>query len=139
MNRDMSVANKISKISLIVEKADGELWGRVRVKGNLIVDSAASLAALKKQLKKLILDFEEVEVEDFEISYDLTSFFEQYPYINISEVAAKAGIDYAMMRQYSSGKKYPSEVRIKKIEQAIHEIGKELSKVKLHKPVKEYA
>ncbi len=80
---------KQSKLPLVVERSDGELWGRVKVKGNLIVDSADNLNALTKKLKTLILDIESVEVEDFEVSYDLTSVFEQYSYLNISEVASK--------------------------------------------------
>jgi len=130
---------KQSKLPLIVERSDGELWGRVKVKGNLIVDSADNLNALTKKLKTLILDIESVEVEDFELSYDLTSVFEQYSYLNISEVAAKAGISSGMMRQYASGNKYPSAERVKDIESAIREIGKELIKVKLHRSVKEPA
>ena len=43
------------------------------------------------------------------------------------------------MRQYSSGLKFPSEERVKEIESAIREIGKELSKIKLHKRDREYA
>jgi hypothetical protein len=37
------------------------------------------------------------------------------------------------MSHYASGIKFPSEERVKEIEAAIREIGKELSKVKLHK------
>ncbi len=133
---DQSKTNK-AKTPLIVERSDGELWGRVKVKGNLITDSANNLDALKKQLKALILNYENVKVEDFEVSYDLTSVFEQYSYLNISEVAAKAGISAGMMRQYASGNKYPSRERVRDIESAIREIGKELSKVNLHKSVKE--
>lgn len=87
----------------------------------------------------MILDFENVEVEDFEISYDLTSFFEQYSFINVSELGAKAGISAGMMRQYASGLKFPSEDRVLQIKNAVREIGKELSKVKLHKPKREHA
>ncbi len=133
---DRTTTNKAT-IHLIVEKSNGELWGRVKVKGNLITDSANNLDALKKQLKGLILDYENVKVEGFEVSYDLTSVFEQYSYLNISEVAAKASISSGMMRQYASGNKYPSYERVKDIESAIREIGKELSKINLHKSVKE--
>jgi|SRR5688572_3496878 len=124
---------------LIVEKADGELWGRAKINGNLIVDTATSLETLKKKIKSVILDFEEIEIDEFEISYDLTSFFEQYPYLNISEIANKSGISQTMMRQYTAGNKFPSEERVSEIEKAIREIGKELTKVRLHKSKREYA
>jgi hypothetical protein len=124
---------------LIVEKADGELWGRVKINGNLIVDTATSLETLKKKMKNLIADFEDIEVDEFEVSYDLTSFFEQHPYLNISEIANKASISQTMMRQYTSGNKFPSEERVQAIENAIREIGKELTRVRLHKSKREYA
>jgi hypothetical protein len=135
------MSKKVNTIKprLIVEISDGELWGRVKIKGNLIVDSASSLDSLQKKMKSLIFDFEELEINQFDISYDLTSFFQQYPFINITEIANKTGINYGLMRQYSSGNKFPSEDRVRKIEQAIRDIGKELSRIKLHKSQKQVA
>ncbi|MEI2738123.1 MAG: hypothetical protein V9F01_05015 [Chitinophagaceae bacterium] len=121
------------KPQLIVEVSDGNLWGRIKINGNLIVESASSLEALQKKMKGLIFDFEELEINQFNISFDLTSFFQQHPFINLAEIANKTGINYGLMRQYSSGVKFPSEYRVRKIEQAIRDIGKELSKIKLHK------
>jgi hypothetical protein len=131
--------NNHSKTQLIVEKANDDLFGRISIKGNLIVDSASTLEALKKKMKKLAKDFESVEIDEFDITYDLTSFFEQHPYLSISEVAFEARISPGLMRQYSCGIKHPSEDRIKIIEIAIRDIGKRLAKIKLHKPEKEYA
>jgi len=128
-----------AKIPLIYEKSNNELWDRVTVNDALIVDSASPVESLKKKVKKIILDFEEIEVTDLEVSYDLTSFFEQYPFLNISEIAKRAGVNAGLMRQYTSGVKYPSEERVKQIKNPIHEIGRELSKVKLNKPKKKSA
>jgi hypothetical protein len=131
--------NKFIKPLLIVEKADGELWGRVKIRGNLITDSASTLSALEKNLKYLILEFEEVEVSEFEVSYDLISFFDEHSYLNISDIAKRAGINQALMRQYASGNKFPSQDRVTQIETAIREIGKELSKVRLSRRSREHA
>ena len=129
----------IGKQPLIVEMSGNEFWGRVDIHNNLIVDSASSLEALKNKLKKVINEIENVEINDFDVSFDLTSFFEEYSFLNISDIAKRANVSSLMMRQYSSGSKYPSEDRVKQIELAIREIGKELSKVKLHKKHREYA
>src|SRR5215218_8275926 len=91
------------KPQLVVEKSDGELWGRIKIRGNLIVDSAKTLNALVKKFKALVLDFEGLEIEEFEISFDLTTFFDTYSFISIAEIAQKSGVDYGIMRQYSSG------------------------------------
>lgn len=127
------------KVQLIVEKSNGELWGRVKVKGNLIIDTAKTTEGLKTKLKKLVYELEDVDVKDFEVSYDLTSFFEQYSFINITDFAKKAGINPTLMRQYVSGNKYPSQERVREIEMAAKEIGRQLMKIKLHKPDKELA
>src|SRR5690348_15477202 len=127
------------KHPLIIEKSDGDFWGRVKIHDNLIVDSASTLDALQKKMKKLVKEFEDVDVDAFDISFDLTSFFEQHSYLSISDIASKAGINAGLMRQYASGVKFPSADRILEIQGAIREIGKELSKVRLHKPKREYA
>lgn len=135
----MTKTTQKANLQLIVEKADGELWGRVKVKGNLIFEQASTLDALKRKMKQLVLDFENVEIEEFKISYDLTAFFENHNYLNISDVAKKAGISPTLMRHYASGIKFPSEERVVNIEQAIHSIGRELTRVRLHKSRREYA
>jgi hypothetical protein len=118
---------------LIVERSRDQFWGRASVNGNLIIEQARSLDVLKKKMKTLICHFEGVTVNEFDVCYDLTSFFIEYSYLNISEIANKAGISPAIMRQYTSGLKYPSPERLAEIENAIHEIGKQLTKVKLRR------
>ena len=125
--------SNIGKHLLIIEMADREYWGRIDINNNLIIESAGSLEALKKKIKKAGERIEDVNIESFDISYDLTSFFEQYSYLNISNIAKRANISPLLMRQYSAGIKFPSADRVREIEQAIQSIGKELSKIRLHK------
>lgn len=127
---------KTIRPNLLVFKEPKTLWGSVTVNDNLIIDYASNLESLKKKMKKLVLVWENLEVSDFDISYDLSAFFDEYAYINILKISEKAGISYSIMRQYSTGNKYPSEVRVKLIQTVVREIGKELSKVTLHKPDK---
>jgi hypothetical protein len=121
---------KRGKPKLIIERSDSKFFGRVTVNNNLIIDHADSIQLLNRQLKKLIYDFD--------IVYDLTSFFTAHP-LNIGDVAKKAAISPVLMRQYASGVKFPSGDRLQQIEKAINEIGRELSKVKLSKHRREYA
>jgi len=52
----------MEKIPLLIEKApDGKLWGRVEFEDNLMVDSANSLEALEFKMKKLLLDFHQID------------------------------------------------------------------------------
>jgi hypothetical protein len=127
--------SKIQKpiFKLIVEKNDNLFWGRIDVNNNLIIEYASSLDALKKQMKKAIIKIEQIHVEDFDVTYDLTAFFEEYSFLNISDIGKRASINPALMRQYAAGIKFPSAERVKRIEDAIRSIGKELARVRLHK------
>jgi len=124
---------KIGKHLLIIEMTDVDYWGRVDINNNLIIESSTTIDGLKKKIKKAAERIEKIYIDSFDISYDLTAFFEQYCYLNISNIAKRANISPLLMRQYSAGIKFPSEKRVKEIEVAIKEIGRELSKVKLHK------
>jgi hypothetical protein len=118
---------------LIVEKSKDGFWGRVDINNNLITEYAPSLDLLANQMRKLIFEIENIEIEEFDVSYDLTSFFEQYSFLTISDLAKRTSINSTLMRQYAAGVKFPSVERVKNIEKAIRSIGKELAKVKLHR------
>jgi hypothetical protein len=122
----------MAKVNLIIEKgSDGKLWGRVSFKDNLITDFANSVEALEKKIKKVIKDFHGAEVE-FESSYDVSAFFENFDFLNQSKIAELSGINPDLLRQYASGIKHPSSAQAKKIESAIHRLAKELKSVTLH-------
>lgn len=129
----------IDKLPLTVEMSGKEFWGRVTIQDNLIIDTAASLDSLKGKMKAAVLNIAAIRVNDFDISFDLSSFAENYPLVNISDLARRTGISPLLMRQYTSGRKYPSAERVKQIESSIRAIGKELSKVKLLKKKNQYA
>ena len=122
---------KTRKLQLIIEKDKNKLWGSVLVHNNLIVDTATSLEALEKKLRKLILYFEKLDQIKFEYAYDLTVFFERYSYLNQTKIAEMARLNPSLVRQYSSGHKFPSKEQVKKIEEAVHEISHELKTVRL--------
>lgn len=66
-----------------------------------------------------------------EFRYDIPSFFENFDFINASRFARLAGINESKMRQYKSGTAFPGEKTTKKILDAVHRIGAELSSVSL--------
>jgi hypothetical protein len=123
--------SKQQKLQLILEKEGSKLWGRVSVDENLVFDSATTLQALEKKLKKALKDFENLEDVQFEYAYDLTVFFEQFNFLNQSKIAELAGINASLIRQYSSGHKQPSKEQVGKIEHAIHQLGGRLKSVRL--------
>ena len=118
------------KIELVIEKGKGELWGTVKYNDNLIADSGSSIANLEQKFKKLLNDFEVVEPAtiEFSHSYDVYALFQEFDFLNISNIAKRAGINPGLMRQYASGVKHPSLSRAKEIENVLHELAMQLSK-----------
>ncbi|HHU35043.1 MAG TPA: type II toxin-antitoxin system HicB family antitoxin [Bacteroidetes bacterium] len=66
----------------------------------------------------------------FVYKYDLSSLFNYYPILNISQLAKAAKINVSLMHQYKAGQ-YISEKQIGKIEKVLREIGTELSRIEL--------
>jgi len=124
----------MEKIILIIEKgADKHLWGRVTLGDDLIVTSAGSLESLQKKMKKNLQDFHDKSAAaiEFELVHDLTAVFSEKPYLNLSVLAQKLGINRSLMAQYASGNKFPSRARAKAIEDAIHDLGRDLLQIRI--------
>ncbi len=121
----------MQKILLIVEKSKNELNGRVQYEDNLIIDTANSVSSLEKKFKKFLFDFHGLDPAEIEFShvYDISALFGTFGYLKITSIAKKAEMNPALLRQYASGVKYASPRQAKKLEDTIHEIGKELSDV----------
>jgi len=124
----------MEKIVLIIEKGnDKELWGRVTFDDNLITDSAPSIGLLEKKMKKALEAFHGLDSAkiEFDLAHDLTAVFDQKDYLNLSAVAERIGINRSLMAQYAAGKKFPSPERARKIEKTIHELGRDLLKLRI--------
>ena len=85
-------------------------------------------AAYKEHGDELPDELKDIE---FEYKYDLASFFNYYDWINATRFAKIAGINASLMRQYKAGVAYVSETQTKKIETVLHNLGNELTAVKL--------
>lgn len=132
------------RLTIIIEKGDGEIWGRVEAPGFLNVIVGNSEAKITQNMLELIVDFLEnegkgdeywkgitLESIEFDYRYDLTAFFDLFSPLKINAIAEKAGINKALMRQYVSGIKHPSAQQGQKIESAIHAFAQTLMKVSL--------
>ncbi len=82
------------------------------------------------------------ETLDEDLSYDgffnektnrnpMAETFKNLYGINVSAIARRVGLSQSLMASYICGIKKPSEIRKKKIEKTLHEIGKELLAVRL--------
>ena len=60
---------------------------------------------------------------------ELYNFFKSFPEINVSKLARRMGISQSLMASYICGVKKPSAKRLKEIENAVRNLGRELSSV----------
>lgn len=134
------------KIEVIIEKSGAELWGRIEGKGDYLPTTVGyTTEEVLHNLRELIQDYLTNEGRydkywmkalgkelEFDLSYDVQTFFSEHEEVKISVIAKRAGINPALMRQYSSGVKHPSKERAKQIEVAIHKLADELRAVSLY-------
>jgi predicted RNase H-like HicB family nuclease len=134
-----------TKIDLIIEKSDGHFWGRIEGKGFMPTGQGKTIEELKKNVIESIIDYVEHEGKgdkfwsklnlkpiQFDMKYDLQTFFKEFEAVKINSIARIAGINESLLRQYVSGKKYPSADQVEKIGKAIKELANKMSKVALY-------
>lgn len=98
---------------------------------------AEAKADFENTLKEVIESFAEGEdmgeFKNLQIvyKYDVASVFNYFDFINATKFAKWAGINAGLMRQYKTSSAYISEAQARKIERALHTIGRELSSVSL--------
>ena len=122
----------MEQINLVIENAkDGLVWGRIEYDDNLLVESAENAEELQVKMKTLLFDFHDLEPDtiSFDISYDLSAFFENFGYLKISEIAKYAGLNASLLRHYVAGSKTASKAQVMKLQEAIHKVGNELAQV----------
>lgn len=69
--------------------------------------------------------------EEPEFYFDVSSLFEYYSVINVSAFAKMVGINDSLLRQYKRGGTYISDAQLGKIEDGIHQLGREFSSLRL--------
>lgn len=62
----------------------------------------------------------------FEYKYDLCSFFNYFTFLNVSDIAKRAGINPSLMRQYTSGVKKAGQKTYERLASCMEQIKTEL-------------
>ncbi|MBN1952428.1 MAG: type II toxin-antitoxin system HicB family antitoxin [Bacteroidales bacterium] len=134
----------MKKLTVIIEKGDSDNYGAHVPKLPGCISEGDTLEEVKANIKEAIIehlealaDFNEVPEEldinnlKFQFKLDLPSFSKAFTWINVSALADEAGINPSLVRQYTSGKKYPSEKQAGLIQQAINRLSEDLGRVQL--------
>lgn len=126
-------------IPVIVEKAsDGYFWCRTdkEINGSIMLSGCGkNVAEAKKDLLNCYHEAmadaksnnEKLENVEFKYIYDLVSFFNYFSFLNVSEVAKRAGINPSLMRQYTSGVKRAGEKTYMRLAECVGKITKDLT------------
>lgn len=81
------------------------------------------------------LFFEDQEIlitaANVNLEIDLKQFFTHYRVLNAKFLAERIGMSESLLSQYVNGRKKPSKKQTERILNGIHEIGKELSDIRL--------
>ena len=128
------------KVLVIVSQAsDGSFWCRTEsvVYGSGLNGCGESVLAAKQDLMACLDDARDEYVEkggipediEFLYQYDLRSFFDYFSFLNVSDIAKRAGINPSLMRQYSRGIKTAGEKTYSRLTECITSITKELQAV----------
>ncbi|MBI3259207.1 MAG: helix-turn-helix transcriptional regulator [Ignavibacteriae bacterium] len=104
------------------------------VKNHFICSQADTYDELKVNfLEAVNLTFQDsFEYAPEEIIYemDIASFFDSFPYLNVSALADRIGINKSLLAQYANGSKKPAPKQAQRILTGIQQLGNELAAVR---------
>ena len=138
-------SNRSHNIEVIIERNEDHFWGRIEGNGFMPTGQGETVPALLQNIKDSIEDYVNHEGKkdkfwskvdlnkiQFNLLYDLEAFFEEFSDLKISSIAERAGLNPSLVRQYATGNKYPSAEQAKKIEAALHGLGKKLQELAIY-------
>ena len=108
--------------------SEGEVYGSgLNAAGTTVKDAKADLMICMEDAREAYLeeDGKDYQVE-FRYQYDLQSFFDYFSFLNVTEIAKRAGINPSLMRQYARGIKNAGEKPYDRLSACISAITKDL-------------
>lgn len=127
------------KVTVIVEKAsDGRYACYVEEEFEHfgLAGYGDTVAEAKRDLEVSYYEMKEIEEEEgrempvleYTYKYDMQSFFNNFPFLNVSKVAERAGINPTLMRQYTCGTAKAGQKQYEKLRRVVQDITTELTK-----------
>lgn len=132
----------MKQIALIEKGQDGTYSVYTADTTSTIVGEGSTVAEAKADFELALQEYfttykelGEVAPDDFsdgiEYKYDIASVFNYFDFINVSKFAKRAGINASLLRRYKTRETYISESQASKIQQALHDVGQELTAISL--------
>lgn len=125
------------KVLVTIERAkDGSYWCRTEspIVGGFLTSTGSTVQEAKEDLAECMAEAkEDLEAEgktfpevEFTYKYDLQSFFNYFSFLNVSDIAKRAGVNPSLMRQYASGVKNAGEKTYQRLSACVQNVGREL-------------
>ena len=106
-----------------VESVNASVLGRGNTANAAIADMLRGWEDIKTDLKD---DGVGVPSIDIEYTFDIGAFFNYYDFINVAGVSREIGISPAVMRQYATGARKPSQKRKTRIIEGVKSLAKKI-------------
>ena len=127
----------MKKVLVTVSQAsDGTFWCHAEkdVYGAGLNSVGVTVKEAKEDLQMCLMeakeDYEEggnsAEPVEFRYQYDLQSFFDYFSFLNVTEIAKRAGVNPSLMRQYTRGIKTAGEKTYERLSACMASITKDL-------------
>ena len=127
----------MKKVLVTVSQAsDGTFWCHTEkdVYGAGLNSVGVTVKEAKEDLQMCLMeakeDYEEggnsAEPVEFRYQYDLQSFFDYFSFLNVTEIAKRAGVNPSLMRQYTRGIKTAGEKTYERLSACMASITKDL-------------
>ena len=125
------------KVVVTIERAkDGNYWCQTEnpILGGFLSAMGKTVQEAKEDLIECLEEAKEnLESEgktfpkvEFTYKYDLQSFFNYFSFLNVSDIAKRAGVNPSLMRQYASGAKNAGEKTYQRLAVCVQSVGREL-------------
>lgn len=106
-----------------VESVNASVLGRGNTANAAIADMLQGWEDIKTDLKD---DGVGIPSIDIEYTFDIGAFFNYYDFINVAGVSREIGISPAVMRQYATGARKPSQKRKARIIEGVKSLAKKI-------------
>ena len=106
-----------------VESVNASVLGRGNTANAAIADMLRGWEDIKTDLKD---DGVGIPSIDIEYTFDIGALFNYYDFINVAGVSREIGISSAVMRQYATGARKPSQERKEQIVKGIKSLAKKM-------------
>jgi len=118
---------------MVVSRSGNRVSGRAYGPLMMVVDSAPTLAEVKRKIKATI-ERDGFKLEGFDIEYNLSPLFDRYPFLTDVGISKRARIRKGRLKDYANGTKYASIGNVKALEAVIRKLGRQLANIELQIP-----